>query len=176
MRATANKLSTLGYAYIENFLQDKEVDYLIKSMQEAKELKRLRDETDNLFYNKSEGGSTAELKTVLQDKTAQIKELFNLSNIVPESVYARYYYNESTLNPHFDRKGLDYTLSVSLFSNLNEPWPLYCIDKKCNVESFDIKIGDGAIIHGTKMIHWRKPLICNPGQYIIQAFFHWKAV
>lgn len=171
-----NKINELGYAYIKNFLSDEELQLLVNGMNKARDENRLNLETDPRYYNKSKGGYIPELKSILNKKTPEIKELFNLKNIVPESSYARFYYNDCTLNPHFDRPGLDYTLSVTLFSNITNPWPLSCVDRQCNVESFDIAVKDGALIYGTKMVHWRKPLKCNENQYVLQAFFHWKNV
>jgi len=166
----------LGYAYIENFLNKDETEFLTQTMLNAKKNNSLSLETDTRFYNKSEGGAPAEFREMLQKKTPEIKELLKMPDIVAESVYARIYYNKSTMNPHFDRNKLDHTLSVNLFSNLAEPWPLYCVDKNCNVVSFDIKPGDGAIILGTQLVHWRKPLVCTSEQFVIQSFFHWRDV
>ena len=174
MYTSINKYKDLGYAYVNEFFTKEENEYYTQIMLKARDNKQLKTETDTRYYNKSEGGTPEELRKALLSKTPALTELLGLVNVASESVYARFYYNESTLNPHFDRKGLDHTLSVSLFSNLDEPWPLLCVDKNCDIASFDIKPGDGAIIPGTKIVHWRKPLICKPDQYVIQAFFHWK--
>lgn len=178
MHLEIDKYSELGYAYVKNFLSQEEAAYAADLMLKAKSEKGLRDETthDPRYYYKSLGGNPAGLRKILDDKTPKIKEIFKMNNIAPEATYARIYVNESTLNPHFDRNGLDHTLSVLLYSNIEEPWPLYCVDKKCNVVPFDIKVGDGAMIPGKTMVHWRKPLSCRPDQYVIAAFFHWKNV
>ena len=176
MQLLINEYSTLGYAYVQEFLTPKETEFLAQNMLDAKKENRLKKESDVRYYNNSVGGRCPGLLELLQEKTPLMKELLNKNNIVPESVYARFYHNESTLNPHFDRPGLDHTLSVTLFTNLDTSWPLYCLDKNCNMQSFDIKLGDGALILGTKLVHWRKPLICSAEQYTIQAFFHWKDV
>jgi alkylated DNA repair dioxygenase AlkB len=174
MHLTLDHYKDLGYAYVSEFFTKEETQYYTQIMLDAKNNNALKAETDIRYYNNSQGGCPAEFRTALQNKTQQIKDLLGLTNVTAESVYARFYHNESTLNPHFDRKGLDHTLSVTLFTNLDEPWPLYCIDRKCNVVSFDIKPGDGAIIPGTRIVHWRRPLSCKPDQFAIQAFFHWK--
>ena len=176
MHLTQDNYESLGYAYVNDFLSQEEVTFLTQVMFKNREEKRLNNETDNRYYYKSEGGSPPEFRKVLEEKTPKIKELFKFNNAIPESVYARFYYNESTLNPHFDREALDHTLSVTLYSNLDEPWPLSCIDKKCNILSFDIKSGDGAMILGNKIVHWRKPLVCRSDQFVIQAFFHWRNI
>jgi len=176
MHIEIDKYSDLGYAYVKNFLSKEEAEYLSEVMLNAKSNQELKDETDARYYYKSIGGNPPELRKILQAKTEKIKEIFRMPNIVPEATYARIYFNESTLNPHFDRNGLDHTLSVVLYSNLDEPWPFYCVDKKCNVVPFDIKVGDGAMIPGKTMVHWRKPLSCRQDQYVIAAFFHWKNV
>jgi hypothetical protein len=176
MHLEIDRYSDLGYAYVKNFLTPEESSYASELLIKAKSENRLQDETKEApqYYYKSWGGSPPGLRKLLDEKTEKIKELFKMGNIVPEAAYGRIYYNESTLNPHFDRNGLDHTLSVILYSNLDEPWPLYCLDKMCNLVPFDIKVGDGAMIPGKTMVHWRKPLSCRPDQYVVAAFFHWK--
>lgn len=174
MHLSIDKYSELGYAYVKDFLTPEEVEYCKKVMLNSRENDLLKDETDQRYYYKSMGGCPPEFRKILHDKTPKIKEIFNMPNVTAEAVYARFYYNESTLNPHFDRGPLDHTLSVIVHSDIEEPWPLYCVDRKCNVVPFDIKLGDGAMIPGNKMVHWRKPLSCRPDQYVIAAFFHWK--
>lgn len=174
MHLTIDKYQELGYAYVKDFFSPEEVEYYKGLMLKMRENGNLRQENDQRYYNKSEGGSSPEFVKVLREKTPQIKELFKLNKIVPESVYARFYYNDCTLHPHSDRPGLDHTLSVTLFSNLDEPWPLYCLDKNCDQESFDIKPGDGAMVPGTRIVHWRRRLKCRSDQFVIQVFFHWK--
>lgn len=176
MNLTIDKYKELGFAFVESFFEKDEVDYYTQVMLNAKKNNALKVEEDSRFYNKSEGGCPNELREALTSKTPKIKELLELPNIAAESVYARIYYNSSTMNPHFDRNKLDHTLSVNLFSNLSEPWPLYCVDKNCDVQSFVTKPGDGALILGTQLVHWRKPLVCNTDQYVIQVFFHWKNI
>jgi prolyl 4-hydroxylase len=87
--------------------------------------------------------------------------------------YARIYYNGGLLGKHVDRPGLDYTLSVNLFSTLKKEWPLYCIDKKGNEIAANTNVGEGILILGTKMQHWRQPLICEPNECVVQLFMHW---
>ena len=178
MQLEIDKYSDLGYAYVKDFLTQDEAKFASEVMLNAKVKNSLRDETyhDPRYYYKSLGGNPPELKKLLDEKTPKIKEIFKMENLAAEATYARIYVNESTLNPHFDRNGLDHTLSVLLYSNLDEPWPLYCVDKQCNVVSFDIKVGDGAMIPGKTMVHWRKPLSCREDQYVIAAFFHWRNV
>jgi hypothetical protein len=176
MRLTNGNYNELGYAYIENFLTKEETEHLTQVMLNAKKANALTLETDIRFYNKSEGGAPNEFREILHKKTPLIKELLSMPDIAAESVYSRIYYDKSTMNPHFDRNKLDHTLSVNLFSNLAEPWPLYCVDKKCDIVSFDIKPGDGAIMLGTQLVHWRKPLACTSEQFVIQSFFHWRNV
>lgn len=174
MHLSLDKYQELGYAYVTEFFTPDEVEFYKQLMLKARSEGRLTQENDARYYNKSEGGCTPEFRKALQDKTPIIKELFKLDRIVPESVYARFYYNDCTLHPHSDRPGLDHTLSVTLYSNLDEPWPLFCLDKNCDQESFDIKPGDGAMVPGTRIVHWRRPLKCRADQFVIQAFFHWK--
>lgn len=94
-------------------------------------------------------------------------------SLTPKNSYARIYYNDGVLGKHVDREGLKYTLSITLFSNLDNDWPLWCIDKKGTETPISIKPGDGALMVGTQLTHWREPLICNDDQFVVQLFMHW---
>jgi hypothetical protein len=71
---------------------------------------------------------------------------------------------------------LDLTLSICTFSNLDKPWDLHVEVEKGKVLSFETKPGQGALILGTKMLHWRDDLVCRDDQYVIQSFYHWKII
>ena len=65
-------------------------------------------------------------------------------------------------------------MSICIFSNINKPWPLHVECQDGVVRSFETKPGDGALILGTKMNHWRDPLVCEENQMVIQSFYHWR--
>lgn len=93
--------------------------------------------------------------------------------MISSDTYCRIYYNNSILPKHHDREGLDYTLSVTIFNNLSFDWPLWCTDLNGNDIAISIPQGDGAMMLGRTLVHWRDKLQCNPDQYVVQLFLHW---
>ena len=73
-----------------------------------------------------------EYEKVLLALTPLIKQKTGWDNIVPENSYTRIYFNGSDLKKHKDRPGLDITLSVCTFSDINTPWPLCVEDENGN--------------------------------------------
>jgi hypothetical protein len=66
-------------------------------------------------------------------------------------------------------------LSVCIFDNTSKKWPLF-VEFEDSVVEVATNVGDGALILGTKMPHWRENLACNENQMIMQCFFHWKNI
>ena len=69
---------------------------------------------------------------------------------------------------------MDLTLTICTYSNIKNPWPLYVEVESGDVKSFETKPGDGALIMGTAMNHWRDPLVCGENEMVIQSFYHWR--
>lgn len=133
---------------------------------------KLSSESSNEHYGNSYGSTIDEFEKILYELTPLIREKTNIENIKEENSYSRIYFNDSILKSHVDRKGLDLTLSVCLFNNTNIEWPL-SVEHEGKVIDVVTNIGDGALILGTKMKHWRERLICDSTQMIMQCFFHW---
>lgn len=177
-----DKFEELGYTYISNII-DKEmcVDFA-KEMFYLKFSNKLTAENrgqvaaanaDPGVYKPSYGlGSIKKFDDYLKFISRDLSGKLGVS-WKDKHTYTRIYYNGGLLGKHVDREGLDYTLSITLFSTLEKEWPLYCIDKKGNEVAVNTNIGDGLLILGTKMQHWRQPLICEPNQCIVQMFMHW---
>lgn len=163
-----------GYVYLDNVLTLEQCEQFSVIMLNKKNSSRLTYEktVDSRMYQESYGGNDPLFEQALRDITPRMEEELQVK-MKPANSYCRIYYNGATLRPHKDRVGLDYTLSVSLFSNLKTPWPLICIDRKENTVPIDIAIGDGGMMYGTEINHWRDNLICEPDEYIIQLFMHW---
>ncbi len=109
-------------------------------------------------------------------------------NVVFKNNFTRIYFNGNELKIHTDRQGLDITLSVCIFSNINYQWPIYVSNVEVNgpwkenlpIESYVadstpyfIPVGSGVACLGTRNPHWREPLVCDRKQMVIQAFYHW---
>jgi hypothetical protein len=112
-------------------------------------------------------------------------------NIRFENAYTRIYENGSKLAYHTDRKELYLTLSICVYSNIKQDWPL-CISNvpykgpwnptiPFEVFSHDFTeyltpVGSGVTCEGTTQVHWRNPLKCKPKQKVIQTFYHWDKI
>lgn len=168
----------VGYAYLKNLIPDDLCESFTQIMLNYKKSDQLTLESsvDNNMYKNSYGrGGIVEMENFLREISTEFCDKFSVK-CKPSNTYARIYYNTSTLQRHVDRSGLDYTVSVTLFSNLKNPWPLYAIDKNGVEISSNISKGDGLLIHGTEMIHWRNPLVCENDEYVIQLFLHWTKI
>jgi len=163
------------YFIFENLINQEDCDKLNKVALSFMDNKKLRLEADNNFYKNSYGAAQiAEYETLLHQLTPKIKEVTGLYNITPENSYTRIYYNGATLGKHVDRANLDFTLSLCTFSNLDFYWDLFFQTPEKEILSWPSKPGDAALILGTKMLHWREPLVCRDDQYAIMSFYHWK--
>jgi hypothetical protein len=167
-----------GYAFFENILAEEQCLNFSAKMLSLREDNKLYYEgktvdKPNAFYDNSFGiGSVPEMEQVLRDMQPHIENELQVK-MIPANSYARIYYNGGTLQPHVDRKGLDYTMSITLFSNIDNDWPLWCEDLQGNNVPLVIPRGWGGIMLGTTMKHWREPLVCRDDQYVIQLFVHW---
>lgn len=94
---------------------------------------------------------------------------------IKSHVYSRIYYNGSILNKHVDREGLDITLSLCTFSDIENSWPLF-IKEGSSFCPYDITVNTAVAILGTKIEHYRERLLCDEAQKVIQIFCHWKKV
>ncbi len=168
-----------GYLYLTDILSEEEQLRFASIMVVKKEENELHYEalngngTPSEFYKNSFGGNHPEFENALRKLQPHIERVLGIS-LTPKNSYARIYYNDGVLGKHLDREGLKYTLSITLFSNLDNDWPLWCIDKKGTETPIVIKPGDGALMLGTKLPHWREPLVCNDDQFVVQLFMHWE--
>ena len=107
------------------------------------------------------------------------------------NTYTRIYFNGNKLLLHTDRKGLDLTLTICTYSNVDYLWPIwvsgiyynklwdwdnqlsfeYC---KKTAQSYVTPPGCGVSCIGNRNPHWRDALECKSDQYIVQTFYHWK--
>jgi hypothetical protein len=172
------RFNKLGYAYMPNILSEEEQLRFASIMLVMKEDGKLLFEgldaqgKPSVYYKNSYGGNHPEFESALRRIQPRIEEELGIT-LTPSNSYARIYYNGSMLSKHTDRVGLEYTLSITLFSNLDTDWPLWCIDNEGTQVPITIHTGDGAMMLGTKLTHWREPLECKEDQFVVQLFMHW---
>ena len=117
--------------------------------------------------------------------------------------YSRIYYNGANLSLHVDREGLDLSCSLTVYHNLEKPWPLNFSRKelkdnpdyptsltilernekilqdlsfKQSYESVNIEPNEMIFFDWSKHLHWREPLECKPSQHSMHIFYHWKLI
>ena len=129
-------------------------------------------ETDSRYYNNSFGGNIELAWNMLRKYLPIVEKKIGLK-LKEANPYIRIYRNDSTLNPHIDRVGLDWTISVCLFSNINYEWPLIVKDENGKLTKYPTKLGYASLVNGRVLEHWRTPLKCNDGEYVIQMFLHY---
>lgn len=133
---------------------------------------RLFDESKDYHYGNSVG---AQIDTPIYDTlTKKIKDVTGL-NIEKANAYARIYKNGSKLELHKDREGLDLTLSIQLHNDFANT-PIFAKGYDGQVYRSDLKDGDGVLLKGRELDHWRKPIHGKETDELICIFFHWKIV
>lgn len=160
--------------FFEQMFSKKQCDFLTEVVLAYQKVNRLSYEGENIHYKNSYGrGGIKEFEDILHELTPQIKHKTGIKNIIPQNSYCRIYLNDSVLKKHIDRKNLDLTLSACIYDDTGIVWPL-CVQTSEGVKSVITKPGDGAMILGTRMLHWRDHFYCDKDKKIIQCFFHWK--
>lgn len=177
MKTKQEEFQEKGYAYLNNVLTLEKATYFSHLMMGMKAMNSLNYEgaIENPYYKESYGGNHPDFEKALDEVTPRIEEELGVKMKRANS-FARIYYNGGTLPPHQDRTGLDYTLSITLATTLKKDWPLWCTDKLGNNVPLNIKVGDGGMMMGNSMTHWRENLVCEPDEYSINLFMHWSFV
>jgi hypothetical protein len=141
----------------------------------SKETGLMNAETDKKYYNNSYGGILPFMWD-LMDRFRPMVESTTNRNVKNANPYIRIYQNDSTLNRHMDRGGLDYTISVCIFENINQNWPLLIRNEKDEIIENITKIGYASLVTGNILEHWREPLECKEDEYVIQLFLHYEDI
>jgi hypothetical protein len=112
---------------------------------------------------------------------AAIEALFELlvprlDDILPASAepsygYLRVYRAGAELPAHRDRDVCEFTLSLGICgAGAGMEWPLHAHDLSGSVVSQAVRPGDGVLMRGREITHWREPLESGWAAY---AFLHW---
>ena len=170
---SAKFFNKLGYVYMRNVLTPEQCQQFTDLLFAMKNDNTLQYEgTNTTHYRESYGGNCPEFEQALRDVTPRVQEELQLK-ITPANTYGRIYFNGGRLAKHVDRAGLDYTLSISLKSTISSDWPLYGIDTAGTTVPLHITEGDGGMMLGTKIEHWRDDLTCKPDEWVAKLFMHW---
>lgn len=162
-----------AYHYdLGQILNPSECEILTKEVFDNIDTKTFSLETDSRYYNNSLGGIT-NLSWKMLDKFLPLAEEKIGSKLKKANPYIRIYRNGSTLNAHIDREGLDVTISVCLFTNIKYMWELIAKNEDGSLVKYPTILGHACIMTGRLMEHWREPLQCNDGEYVIQMFLHY---
>ena len=173
-----NTYQQRGYALIPNVLTAQQCQQFTAIMFQLQQDSKLSAEqtTNPGFYKNSFGiGSYPAFESLLVPVGQRIMDELKI-NMRPANSYARIYTNGSTLPAHVDRPGLDYTLSISLYTDLTAPWPFYLKDLTGAELACEIPLGHGGFILGREISHWRTPLVCTADQRVVQLFLHWAKI
>ena len=164
-----NQVYNLG-----KIISEEEADRLASIVLKAKEEGKLNRETNTTYYKDSYGGVTEGTHELLRKLTSMVREITGIM-VEPANPFSRIYYNESILRPHVDREGLDWTISLCLFTNINHDWPLKAKMEDGTIVEFPTVKCEGNLINGRNLTHWREALSCEPDECVVQLFLHWTA-
>ncbi len=163
----AEELSERQFVQIDKLLTRETCQLLskrIQILQSAEKLKKCDQCPDSQWVY--EDACYAEVHKLLSE---QLSGLLGIELIATFNA-VRLYTHKANLPKHRDRDACEYSLSVPIDYSGNELWPLYLADNEQDEQghSVSLKIGDGVMMQGANLYHWRKPL---KNQWQIQAFF-----
>jgi prolyl 4-hydroxylase len=156
-------------------LENSECEIYKKIVLDAKDNGLMQLETDKRYYNNSYGAILPFLWELMDRFRPLVENVIN-KKIKNANPYIRIYQNGSTLNSHTDRDGLDYTISLCIFENINKEWPLKVKTENGDVIEYPTKTGYASLVSGNILQHWREPLQCGEGQFVIQLFLHYEDI
>jgi hypothetical protein len=164
--------------FLNNLVSSDDCKMLVSEFYKQQKTKINADETHLLVNNKTTYGfkGYGEFDKLLNSLKPIITDLNGDKKIKNVNSFVREYKNGSVLKKHIDRSDIGITLSICLFSNIKNEWPLFAEYNNAEV-SYNTNIGDGVlIINSDKITHWRDELVCNDDESVIQLFLHWKEI
>jgi hypothetical protein len=164
--------------FLNNLVSAEDCEMLVSEFRRQEKIKTNADAKHPLINSKTTYGfkGYGEFDKLLNSLKPIITELNDNKKIKNVNSFVREYKNGSVLQKHIDRPDIGITLSICLFSNIKNQWPLNA--EYNNIEiSHNTNVGDGVlIINSDKILHWRDELVCNEDESIIQLFLHWKEI
>jgi hypothetical protein len=165
----------MQYYNLGKLLDEHECLFLKEEILQDEKNGTLSLETDSKYYNKSKGGINKSSWYLLNKFLPLVTEKTG-KDLKIANPYSRIYRNESTLNPHLDRKDLDWTISLCIFSDIETPWPLKVKNTYGEILEFPSIPGYASLVNGIELEHWRDPLKCKDNEMVIQMFLHYTEV
>jgi len=92
--------------------------------------------------------------------------------LIPTYCYLRDYKNGAILKKHTDRPSCEYSATINLGYQADEPWPIYLNDLDGNKHTVILQPGDALLYKGIELEHWRDRF---DGQKYTQLFLHYVA-
>lgn len=100
--------------------------------------------------------------------TPRIQEITG-KKVAPGYSYSRIYYNQADLLPHCDRDSCQYSVTLSLKTDVNSAWPICIMGLDGVVHEVVLNNGDMLVYRGDILTHWRNKF---NGTTHTQTFFH----
>lgn len=164
--------------FLNNLISPKDCEILVSEFRKQEKTKSNADISHSLINDKTTYGfkGYGEFDKLLNSLKPMITELNDNKKIKNVNSFVREYKNGSVLKKHTDRPDIGITLSICIFSNIKNEWPLSAEYNDVEV-SYNTNIGDGVLImNSDKITHWRDELICDENESVIQLFLHWKEI
>lgn len=91
--------------------------------------------------------------------------------VVPSFSYLRVYREEQSLPAHVDRDACVYTMTLAVMGKgAGKEWEIRCTCVDDSSLDYALKPGDGVLMRGREVLHWRAPL--SDG-WAALVFLHW---
>jgi len=87
-------------------------------------------------------------------------------DLIPTYSFARLYKKGQFLNSHIDRPACQFSLTLCIYSNLKNPWPIFIEDEGCSTSS-----NEAVFYKGCELNHYRNTL--NEDASIVQLHLHY---
>ena len=160
-----------GYCTIKEVLSQEEIGSLSEKIKSSFERNEMSFEGNDFHYKNSYG--IGQLGSEFFPKITALVENITGYDLEEKNSYGRVYFDGGLLKPHIDRDGLELTLSITLRDTTEHEQVLNLLDRKGKVLSVKSIVGEGVLLMGRELEHWRDEIksVENGGLYCV--FYHW---
>lgn len=131
--------------------------------------RRMELETPNPEINTAIGGDTPLMWDLLMDLQDLVSKTVG-KKVSYHHPYCKIFKNGSKLFEHNDAQYLDWAVSVNVFSNLKNDYPLRVRNEDGSITDYPMEVGHASLVKGNELRHWRDTLVCGEEEYAIQIF------